>query len=181
MKILVSTLLLLLSACATPMTQELAGPPLRQAVSAEHAWLMQFTGEWGVATPEGTPAEGGSSEHIRSIGGNWIAAEGHMSHGPQSYTYVLTIGYDTRKKSYVGTWIDTVNNMLWTYTGTLDKANNTLALESEGPSFDDANETGQYRDELRLITPNHKRITSFALKDDGQWEQYMSMDYYRKK
>jgi Protein of unknown function (DUF1579) len=55
----------------------------------EHEWLHQLVGDWTYATEgvveSGKPAEkSGGTEHVRSVGGLWIVAEGQgqMPGGP---------------------------------------------------------------------------------------------------
>ena len=72
----------------------------------------------------------------------------------------MTLGYDSAKGTFVGTWIDSVQPHLWHYTGTLDEARQVLTLESEGPTFDDPTRTAKYRDVIELVAPGHRTLTS---------------------
>jgi hypothetical protein len=161
-------------------------PPGPPAPSANHQWLQQFVGEWTVKTemsimPGAAPMTMESTESVRSIGGLWIVAEGSASFGGQSFTSLMTLGYDGNKQAFVGSWVDTNQTTLWTYRGSLDEAKKTLTLEAEGPSHFDPSKTAKYRDALTLESKDHRVMTSKILGDDGQWTQYLKAEYRRKK
>jgi hypothetical protein len=163
--------------------QEMPQPP---APSAQHAWLQQLVGEWSVTSeimmgPDAPPMKVESTESVRSIGGLWVLAEGKMPMGETPMTTLLTLGYDLQEKAYVGTWVDTMQTHMWVYRGTLDDAQKTLTLESTGPSFDDPTQTAKYRDAITIVGADQKRWTSTVLGDDGEWTQYLTADYRRKK
>jgi hypothetical protein len=174
-------LALLLALAASPV-QEM---PQSQKVD-QHAWLQQLVGEW-TATAEATMAPGAepmkmeSTESVRSIGGLWIVAEGKGDLAGTPVTTLLTLGYDPDKKTFVGTWIDSMQTHLWTYTGTLDDAKKVLTLEAEGPSFDDPTKTAKYRDVITLESPDVKKLASSMLGADGKWTTFLKAEYRRKK
>jgi hypothetical protein len=118
---------------------------------------------------------------VRSIGGLWVVGEGRADFGGQPFMSLLTLGYDTSKGHFVGSWVDTNQTTMWTYKGKLDDARKTLTLEAEGPSHTDANKLAKYRDELTLESKDHKVMKSTILGDDGKWTQYMKADYRRTK
>ena len=92
----------------------------------------------------------------------------------------MTIGYDPEQGCFVGTWIDSVQAHLWTYRGQLDPDRRALTLEARGPSIAEPGGTTDYRDRIELVTPDHKRLVSAMLEDDGTWTTYMEVDYYRR-
>lgn len=84
----------------------------------EHEWLHKLVGDWTyetVAPPEpGKPAtKATGAESVRSLGGLWVLAEGRgdMPGGAPAKT-LMTLGYDTDKKRYVGTWIGSMMTYL---------------------------------------------------------------------
>ncbi|TAH35599.1 MAG: DUF1579 domain-containing protein [Planctomycetota bacterium] len=152
----------------------------------QHKWLAQLVGEW-TATSEATMAPGTepmrmeSTESVRSIGGLWILAEGSATFFGAPFTSIMTLGYDPQKKAFVGSWIDSMQTHLWTYTGKLDDAGKVLTLEAEGPAFDDPTRTAKYRDAIELKSPDHKVLTSSVQMEDGTWTTFLKADYRRKK
>lgn len=153
----------------------------------EHQWLQKLVGEW---TSEAEMAmEPGQStetckgtESVRSLGGLWILAEGQGEMpGGGPATMMLTLGYDPRKKRFVGTWVGSMMTHLWVYDGFLDAAGKVLTLEAEGPNM--AGPEGamaKYRDVIAMESDDHRLLTSHMLGDDGKWQPFMTAHYRRR-
>lgn len=156
-------------------------PPTEQ-----HAWLQQFVGNW-TFTVEASAGEGAppfvmhGTERVRSIGGLWIVGEGRASVGGQAMQSVLSLGYQPDTSSFVGTWLDTMQPHLWTYTGTLDPARGQLTLDTQGPSPDDPRRTSRYRDTIEFTDPDHRRLTSSVRDESGTWTTFMRAEYVRAR
>ncbi len=146
----------------------------------QHEWLQQLVGEWNVSSeaimePGGDSTTWESKESIRSIGGLWIVAEGTADYDGQSFTSLMTLGYDPNKGAFVGSWIDTIQPTMWSYVGHLDESKRLLTLEAEGPSFGDPSKTAKYRDQIELIGSDEKKTTSSVLGEDGSWSTFMTV------
>src|SRR5687767_12511913 len=132
------------------MTQSTSSPERTAAQEAAsmkaepqqaHHWLHKLVGEWTYETD--VPAQGDQpatkaigAERIRSLGGLWVLAEGQGEMpGGGPATTLMTLGYDTDKKRFVGTWIGSMMTHLWVYDGELDSNEKILTLNSEGPSM----------------------------------------------
>jgi hypothetical protein len=171
-------------AAATPVDFEV--PPYATAPTEQHAWLQQLVGEWSF-TCKATMQEGEQafemrgSESVRPVGGLWIVSEGRSRVGGQPIQSQMSLGYDPETKAFVGTWLDSSQTHLWTYTGALDAGKTTLALDAEGPSFDDPSKTSRYRDAIELKDRDHKVLTSSVLMPDGTWMTFMRAEYLRTK
>lgn len=157
-------------------------PPTR---TEQHDWLQQLVGEWtvsiqGMAEAGMEPTQSEHTESVRPVGELWIVGEGSASFGGKSFTSVMTLGYDSQKQRFVGTWVDTMLTHMWVYTGHLDEAKRVLTLEADGPRFDDPTKTAKYRDTIELVSPDHKVLTSSMQTDDGSWTTFMRADYRRK-
>jgi hypothetical protein len=54
-----------------------------------------------------------------------------------------------------------------------------LTLNSDGPAM-----TGEglakYKDVLEFKSDDHRVMTSYVLSDDGQWHQFMTVNYRRQ-
>lgn len=173
-------LLILPIVASTLLAQD--APPLPKPAK-EHEWLKQLAGEWTsegecVAGPGQPPVKTKGSESAKSVGGFWIHSEQKGEIMGTPFTGLLTLGYDEKKKKYVGTWVDSFGAHLWIYEGSVE--GNTLTLLSEGPRMDDPGKTGKYREVLELKSPDHKLFTS-AIEQDGQWTVFMTLHYHRKK
>jgi hypothetical protein len=181
-KILASFLALAIVALAA---QDTAVPPA-PTITEQHRWLQQLVGEWSCTMetfmdPDAEPERFESQEQVRSLGDVWILAEGEADFGGMSFRSILTLGYDPKQKAFVGTWIDTLQTHLWTYTGQLDAARKVLTLEAKGPAHDDPEKVQEYRDAIEILGPDHRRLTSSALGEDGKWTTFMKADYHRRK
>jgi hypothetical protein len=189
--LLFSALLAGLSACAsatrgsvdTPATDTHA---MESQALEQHAWLRQFLGEWtSEAEMQGEPGQPAQTmkgtESARSIGDLWIVSDVRGDSPMGKMEAVLTLGFDPERKRYVGTWIDSVYNHLWTYEGTVDATGKVLSLEADGPSFAGDGTTAKYKDVWEFKSPDHKVLTSSMQEPSGTWTTFMTAEYRRKK
>ncbi|NJL39506.1 MAG: DUF1579 domain-containing protein [Leptolyngbyaceae cyanobacterium RM2_2_4] len=153
----------------------------------EHQWLQKLVGEWTYETealmsPDQPSEKTAGTESVRSLGELWIVAEGQgeMPCGGTATT-MMTIGYDSQKQRYVGTWVGSMMDYLWVYDGELNATENTLTLCNEGPSMSGNGKMAKYKDVIGFKDDDHRVMTSYALNDDGQWHQFMNVNYSRKK
>ena len=153
----------------------------------QHQWLQKLVGEWTYETQ--VPAEAGQpaskatgTETVRSIGGLWTQAEGQGEMpGGGPATTIMTLGYDPQKKRFVGTWIGSMMTHLWIYDGEVDAAERTLTLNSEGPSMSGDGTMSKYQDVIEFKSNDHRTLTARVRTADGQWQQFMTVEYRRKK
>jgi hypothetical protein len=152
----------------------------------EHRWLERLLGDWtseAEATMEpGKPPETfRGTEHVRSLGGLWILAEGRgeMPGAGEAQT-LMTLGYDPRTGRYVGTWVGSMMSHLWVYDGRLDAAGRVLTLEAEGPAMADQSRLARYRDVITFESDDQRVLTSHVLDEDGKWQQFMTAHYRRQ-
>jgi hypothetical protein len=153
----------------------------------EHRWLSRLVGDWTCEAemtmgPDQPVTKSRATESVRSIGDIWIIGEGQgeMPEGGMAYT-VLTLGYDTIQKRFVGSWIGSMMTNMWVYNGWLDNDRRILTLEAEGPDMSTPGKTATYRDIVEMKSDDHRILTSQMLGDDGQWHQFMTAHYHRRK
>jgi hypothetical protein len=153
----------------------------------EHKWLQKFVGDWTYETeaamePGGTPQKMTGTESIRALGEIWVQGQGtsQMPDGSPAETQI-TLGYDPTKKRFVGSWLGTMMTHLWVYDGELSADERTLTLNSEGPSMTEENKRANYRDVFEFKNDDLRTLTAFVQGPDSQWNQFMQMDYHRKK
>lgn len=145
---------------------------------AEHQWLEQLVGTWSFQhickMPDGSQSSESGTMCCRTLHGMWLLSESHgdasSSMGP--WSNFLTVGYDTEKKEYVGTFISSMMSSIWHYRGTMDEGRRRLDLYSEGPKFDGSG-IGVYRDSIELVDANNWLFLSALQGDDGGWVQFM--------
>jgi hypothetical protein len=151
----------------------------------EHTWLRQLAGEWetegeAAGAPGEEPTQIKGTESARMIGGHWLQAEVKGEMPGMEFSGILTIGYDKAAGQYVGTWIDSMSDMMWKYTGSVDKDGKTLTLLTEGPSPVEPGKTCKFRESIELVDRDHKVFTS-KFEKDGEWVTMLTVRYARKE
>lgn len=152
---------------------------------SEHKWLQQLVGEW--AFEHAMPAEDGKEpqvyrgrEIVRAMGDLWVLCEGTGDvPGGGTSRSLFTFGYDPHKQKFVGSFIAAIMTHQWLYEGTLDRATNTLILDTTGPDFADPSVTKPYRDSIQIVSPSERILTSSMPGDDGTWNTFMTASYKR--
>ena len=132
--------------------------------------------------PDQPPMKSGGSETVRSLGGLWVVGDGtsKMPDGSPAST-MITLGFDSRTGRFVGTWVGSMMTHLWIYDGALDDAGKVLTLDSVGPSFAGDGSMSKYQDIFTLRSRDHRILTSRAMDAEGQWNEFMTVHYRRKK
>jgi hypothetical protein len=154
---------------------------------SEHAWLQRLVGDWvfeGEASmgADAPPTKMAGSESVRSIGGLWTMGEGHgeMPDGSPAVTF-MTLGYDPQTKRFVGNFIGSMMTHMWIYNGALDADRRVLTLDTEGPDFSGAPAMARYQDLIEFVSNDHRILKSRLQDKDGNWHQFMTAHYRRKK
>lgn len=151
----------------------------------EHEWLKQLAGDWDTTAEmkmEGQPAMScKGTEDARMLGGFWLVSEGEAHPMGMTIQSRMTLGYDTKAKKYVGTWIDSMTEHMWKYEGTLDETGKVLTLNTEGPNFMTDGKLTKFKDVIELKDKNTKILTSHIQLEDGSWVEFMTGTYIRKK
>lgn len=179
--------LTILALCSTFAQAEEVAPemPEMPKPQKEHEWLHNLVGEWKTRStvnmgPEEAPMECEGTEKGAMFGGFWVVVKGESETMGTTVETQLTLGYDPAKGKYVGTWIDTVNNYLWNYTGTLDENGKTLTLLTEGQCPMTPGKTRQFKEVITLWGDNEKIFTSFMQMDDGTWQEIVTSKATKK-
>lgn len=153
----------------------------------QHEWLKRLVGEW--TTESESPAEPGQEaekltgeETVRMLGDVWVVLEGRsqMPGGGEGRS-LMTVGYDPQKGRFVGAWHGSMMTNLWVYDGELSEDGRELRLDSEGPSFSGDGTIDKYRDVIEIVSEDHRLLKGHVLGADGQWNQFMTVHYRRKK
>lgn len=157
---------------------------LNEQLTSQHQWLQRLVGNWACEyeceISPGEPVEKTSgTETFRSLGDIWVIGEGIMNTGDCAGRTVMTLGFDTRKQQFVGSFITSLMTHLWPYRGQLDGSGRKLILDSEGPSFSDEGAMARYQDSIEFIDDNHRVLSSQVLLSSGEWQRFMTAHYYR--
>lgn len=153
----------------------------------QHKWLQKLVGKWTssadcVMGPDQPVVKSEGKETVRAVGPYWIIGEGEatMPDGTAGQM-MLTLGYDPAKKAFVGSWIGSMMNFMWTYLGELDASGKKLTLNTEGPSFAGDGSIAKYREIIEIISDHERSWRSEAQAPDGKWITFMTARYKRMK
>jgi hypothetical protein len=94
---------------------------------------------------------------------------------------MITLGYDPAKKTVVGTFVCSVQDFMWEYTGKFENDGKKLVLWTTGPSMLKPGKTAQYQETLELVDADHKTFTSAIQGADGKWQTLVTVTYERVK
>ena len=153
----------------------------------EHEWLNKLLGNWTFEAecsmgPDKPPAKSTGSESVRSLGALWLVADGKMTTPDgEPGTTMMTLGYNPNSKRYVGTWVGSMMTHMWIYDGEMDASGKVLTLNSEGPDFSTPGKTAKYQDVIEVKSDDYRLLYSRVLDANGQWQQFMTAHYRRKK
>ncbi len=152
----------------------------------EHKVLESELGTWDAviktwSDPKGEPAESkGVETNTMMPGGLWLLSEfkgeffGSEFHGRGQY------GYDTNKKKYVGTWIDSMTSSLMVSEGTYDEK--THAMTMTGDMFDPAAGKEMKTKSVTVIKPDGTRtMTMYVMAEGTGPEGFKMMEISYKK
>jgi hypothetical protein len=155
------------------------------APQKEHEWLNQLVGEWDTAGEMNVPGaeaiKSTGTDTARMLGGFWLVSDVKGDVMGTSVEARLTLGYDTKKKKYVGTWIDSMTNYMWHYEGSVDDTGKILTLNTEGPGFQGGDQLTKFKEVIEIKNKDERTFTSSMQGADGKWTQLMSVKYRRKK
>tara|TARA_A100001391_G_scaffold85596_1_gene55983 strand:+ start:245 stop:724 length:480 start_codon:yes stop_codon:yes gene_type:complete len=150
----------------------------------EHQWLGQLLGDWtfehNCQMPDGSHTNTPGTMTCRSLGGLWLICESSgTSADGDTWSSIMTLGFDPQQEQYVGTFIGSMMANIWPYQGVLDESGKRLPLESQGPKFDGSG-VGKYRDTIEIVDADTWLFLSELQSDDGQWVQFMTGKHCRK-
>lgn len=179
--------MILLAAAIPARGQEAGGMPTPPTPGPEHAVLQKFVGEWESKSEAnmgpGQPAVScNGTASAKMLGGFWVINNSTADGMGAKVEAVQTIGYDSAKKMYVGTWIDSMWNHLWHYEGQYDEGTKTLSLEADGPNFMKMDgSTSKFRDSYQFKSDDEIAVSSAMQDDKGEWVTFMTGTMTRKK
>lgn len=160
-------------------------PPAVAQPTAQHQALEKFVGEWttscsvDMGTGEGDEMKSQGKVSCEAIGPFWIVSHATGEMMGTTVRAVQTIGYDTDKQHYIGTWIDSSNDHIWYYTGTMSDDGSKLTLNAKGPNFMGDGKLTKFRDVYEFKTKDHIVSSSAMQTGDGEWAEFMTGEMRR--
>jgi predicted enzyme related to lactoylglutathione lyase len=114
------------------------------------------------------------------LGGFWLLTEGKGDIMGMPYSSSFTLGYDSDKKKFVGTWVDSMTGYMWKYEGSVDPTGKILTLNTEGPSPVAPDKMTKFKEVIELKGKDQKHFTSSYLAPDGKWATCCTITAKRK-
>ncbi len=151
----------------------------------EHELLKSFEGTWDVVgrfcmEPEKPPAESkGTYVAKMRCGGFWLVGDykGEMMNTQFEGHGVL--GYDTRKKKFVSSWVDSMSTHFGTDEGTYDEKSKSFTFVGEAPNA--AGKMEKYRQVWWVKGQDRFDIVFYSIGEGDKETKTGEMEFRRKK
>lgn len=103
----------------------------------EHAELLEGVGEWegtlSMMVP-GMPSDGiPCTETVSAVGGFWTTSKFTCDFGGAPFVGAGSLGFDSARGLWVGTWIDSMTTRLTVMEGKVDPKTQALVMRYTGP------------------------------------------------
>ena len=151
----------------------------------EHKIISKFIGTWIVKqhfrmTPDQPFMESQGTDISRSgPGGLWLVSDYTAEFGGQKFEGHGTLGYDSIKKKYVGTWIDSMGTGLNVYEGTYDEKASAINYTHRTTDPESGKEV-TYRSKIVIADDDHYAMSMFMKAPDGTEFESLRLEYTRK-
>jgi hypothetical protein len=143
----------------------------------EHKMLTKLVGTWDASMKiEGAGESKGTMVYKSEFGGLFVSSTFEGDFGGMKFTGKGLDGYDTAKKKFVGTWIDSMSPGIMLMEGTYDKEKKTLTMTGETTGMDGKPTKMKMVSEMK----DDDNIVSSAYMGDGKDPMFV-ITYKRKK
>lgn len=161
-------------------------PQMDQETKEKMEWLNRMLGTWEIsceviAAPGQPPIACTGSMKSRKLGEHWVISDVNNEMGGTEFNAIQTLGYDSTKKKYFGTWVDSMMGHMWRYEGTVDGSGKKLALIAEGPNMLKPGDTAMYQDAYEFMDAETIKFTSSMKDENGKWVTFVTGTYTKKK
>ena len=148
-----------------------------------HTMVTQAAGQWAgtitvhnPAMPE--PMVSDCTESVQKIGDLWTVSNFKAPFGGMNFHGSSTFGYDTDKKKFVGTWVDSMTTSFTQMEGVYNEERKAIVLDYK--MKDQA--TGEMKDARMVIRSDKENSSSmFYLVEEGQEILTMEIEMTRQK
>ena len=168
--------------CAA-LAQEGGMPPLPKP-GPEHEILKAQVGTWDATVesflaPGGAPTSSTGVETDTLLGGMWLITDfkGEFMNTPFQGHGIL--GYDSSKKKYVSTWVDSMSVGPSSGEASYDAATKTMTGWMEGPDMN--GQVSKMKEVTEQKDADTRVFTMYATGPDGKEAPAMRISYKRRK
>jgi len=157
------------------------------AVGPEHKQLDVMAGTWDTKVkfwPEtGAPAMESTGTAVNEwvLGGRWLQQkfEGSMMGAP--FSGIGYTGYDNIRKTYVGTWMDSMSTQVMSSSGGVGASGNNTYSFTASMLDPVSGEPTSADEKVRIIDKDHHVFEMWGPDIDGKIYKMMEITYTRKK
>ena len=150
-------------------------------VTEHHKRILAGVGDWeGTITmfmPGAEPTPMPAQEKVEALGSYWTTSTFTSDMGGMAFMGKSSLGYDTEKKQYVGTWIDSTTTYLTVMTGEFDAKKSALIMRWKGPNWTGDGTIVDFRNES--IQRADAMVTTFYM-GAGEGTKHMEIKMKRK-
>ncbi|MFN3189712.1 MAG: DUF1579 domain-containing protein [Aureliella sp.] len=151
--------------------------------SKEHGVLKKEVGDWDVEMKAwmgpGDPIVSKGTEHNEMIGGFWCISKYEGAFAGQPFVGSATMGYDSSKGVYTGSWVDSISPAPMHMTGKFDDSTKTMTWRTEGMGPDGQPVVGKMV--VTYTDDDHRTMTMFnPAGPGGEMMKVMEAKYSRK-
>jgi hypothetical protein len=147
--------------------------------------LKNDVGQWNCEIkmwmdPSGEPMVSKGTERNRMLGDMWLISEFKGDFGGMAFEGLGQYGYDTDKKKYVGSWVDSMSPYPSHMEGTWDAETKTMTHMGTGKSPDGTEMKSKsvvvYKDGGRVFTMYNQ-----GPGGENDWQKVMEITYTKAK
>ncbi len=165
------------------MGQDLAIEAGMPRAAPEHAMLQQLVGTWDATVttmmPGAPPQTSSATTVYRAIGETWVECDFRGEMMGMTFIGHGVDGYDTLKKKYVGTWVDSMSNEILVTEGTHDAATNSTTMAAVGHDPATGAEM-HYRMVSEMLGNDAFTFHMNVEGEDGKYFEMMKIEYKRR-
>lgn len=156
-----------------------AQEPQMPEVTAQHKHVLAGVGEWeGTFTmfmPGSEPMVYPCQETVVAVGDYWTTSSFRSDMGGMPFAGASTLGYDSEKKQFVGTWLDSTSTSLTIMHGEHNADSNTLVMRWQGPNWMGDGSLVDFR--MESVQRGDAMVSSFSM---GDGPKHMEIKMKRK-
>jgi hypothetical protein len=157
------------------------------APTKEHQNMAREVGVWDATskifpTPDAEAMESKGVETVKMLGQFWLVADFEGEFAGMPFQGKSQVTFDSLKKKYIGTWIDSVSAVLLTMEGDYDVEKHELTMMMEGIDAM-TGQPGKWKTVTRYESEDAKTFEMYAPVEgeDGEWWKMMEIKYTRRK
>ena len=150
----------------------------------EHKMLAKLAGNWNAKVKMMDPSGSGEAHESKGtmkraviLGGRYLKEDFTGSFLGTKFQGMGLVGFDTQKKKFVNTWIDTMSTGFANSEGTFDEASKTLTSHGEEVMMGKKMKT---RDVLKFVSEDEQHMEMYRSMD-GKEFKVMELTFTRAK